>query len=161
MIGLQRPFLFACAMGHATIFVVNAALMVNQWQSCALTVPLYTPINVGMRLDRSQAPFFKFLVRPDQESSPVYQIGWHVLNQQGHLTLWRPAAFGDFRKKRLKARGFILITFESETPTSHAKYQNLDFSLVSRVAALEVCGWSRNPKKCGSRSQIFYPTPEV
>jgi len=29
-----------------------------------------------------------------------------VALSQWFLTLWRPAAFGDFRKKRLNARGF-------------------------------------------------------
>jgi len=30
--GLHRPFTFACAVGHAAAFAVNAALVASHWQ---------------------------------------------------------------------------------------------------------------------------------
>jgi len=54
-----RPSPYACAVGHAAGFAVNAALVSSQWRHLVWTVTLHTHIStLRTRLDRSKVPFF-------------------------------------------------------------------------------------------------------
>jgi len=57
--GLRRPFPLACAVGHAAIFAVNAALVTSWWQHRAWSVPLQPPINAEHEVEQGASTVFQ------------------------------------------------------------------------------------------------------
>ena len=82
--GLLRLFPLICAMGHVTPFVVDASLVVNQWQHWAWTVFLHPPINVKHKAEQATRTVCLFWGVIDQESNPAFQFWCHVLNKLYH-----------------------------------------------------------------------------
>ena len=54
-----RPSPLACAVGHATDFAVNAALVARQWQHRASTVSLYPPIKAEHEAGQAASTIFQ------------------------------------------------------------------------------------------------------
>ena len=67
--------------GDAPTFVVNGALMANQWRHRRGTAPCTHQSTPNTRQDRPQAPFFKSSVRRHRESNlppaSVARIPYH------------------------------------------------------------------------------------
>jgi len=69
-----------CAVGHAAVFAVNAALVASQWQQRAWSLPLHPLINASLWpvqrrwTGHKHVPLCKSSIWPNRESIRFYHL---------------------------------------------------------------------------------------